>query len=44
MDSVKGVSPLGPNIAGNNGSYDAGLGYVIDITGFTGTISAGLFD
>jgi len=32
-------------INGNdNGSYDAGLDYVIDITGFTGTISAGLFD
>ena len=32
-------------IDGNdNGSYDAGLDYVIDVTGFTGTISAGLFD
>jgi hypothetical protein len=44
MNSVKGSALSGPNIADNNCSYDAGLDYVIDITGFTGTISAGLFD
>jgi hypothetical protein len=27
----------------NNGSYDAGSDYVIDITNFTGTITAGVF-